>query len=277
MKRLAILVVPLAAAILVSCEDPLTRSDQQLAIHGAKIMPPKGGAHPKDGSSLLIVRLLVASVEAPLGTISDTEQLWSYLDENPVRVIGSGDLGLNGIRVGIGRRETWEDVAGVLKEMTGKVLRQKTVVAPPGNAVRLTFQKTQPARVIFLVYADRTLTGGDFPQGDHILTVGLTVAEDDPSKVMLTVVPQILSTRRDTKIVKHPGGYAVVEKPNLYTFEPLTFQLSVTNDDFVVIGPNSESRRPTSVGHGLFIRRKQGLAFETVFVLSPRLVTQKSR
>ena len=240
-------------------------------------MPSKGGAHPKDGSSLLIVRLLVASVEAPLGTISATEQLWSYLDENPVRVIGSGDLGLNGIRVGIGRRETWEDVAGVLKEMTGKVLQQKTVVAPPGNAVRLIFQETQPARVIFLVHADRTLTGSDFPQGDHMLAVGLTVAEDDPSKVMLTVVPQIRSTKRDTKIVERPGGYSVVEKPSLYTFEPLTFQLSVTNNDFVVIGPNSESRRPTSVGDGLFIRQREGLGAETVFVLSPQVVTQEAK
>ena len=50
----------------------------------------------------LMVRLNIASIEIPAGTASESEPLWSYLNEESVNLVRTPVLGFNGLRIGIG-------------------------------------------------------------------------------------------------------------------------------------------------------------------------------
>ena len=53
-----------------------------------------------------MIRMRMATVEVPVGTASGSEEIWSYLDEEPVSAFSQGALGRNGFRVGRGRADS---------------------------------------------------------------------------------------------------------------------------------------------------------------------------
>ena len=93
------------------------------------------------------------------------------------------------------------------------------------------------------------------------MTILMTLDPDDQSKVLITGVPQLRSTYRQQKIVEGPAGLMMVAQPEMYNFEPLTFQVSVPSGSYLVIGPGSESRRATSVAHHFLVKeaRRHGV------------------
>ncbi|MDY6914177.1 MAG: hypothetical protein SVT52_06965 [Planctomycetota bacterium] len=219
----------------------------------------------------LVVRLRMATIEVPLGTASGTEEIWSYLDEEPVGAMRSAALTRNGLRIGVGRGDSWSDLAAVLKRMTGRKLRESHMLAAPGNPVPIVLKRRQGIQTIFTFHSDRTLSGADYPPGDNLLTVSCTLDQDDPSVITITGVPQVRSTQRKQKIVQQSTGFLMVAKPTLFRFRPLAFQIAVPSGDFIVVGPGSESYRPHSVGHHFVVREKEGMEFETVLVLMPEV------
>ncbi len=225
----------------------------------------------KDRRFILLVRLRMATIEVPLGTVSGSEELWSYLDEEPIRALRSATLGRNGIRIGIGRSDTWDDLAKVLKKMTGREVKHSTLGALPGDPLAVVLKVNQPAQTIFVSYEDRTLSGADYPPGENLLTFSFSLDEDDPSRAIITGVPQVRSNKRKTRYVRSSGGFRILNRPTIHTFRQLAFQLSVPNRNFLVIGPNAESRRETSVGHRFLVRRKKGVEYETVLILIPEI------
>lgn len=238
-----------------------------LPVGQAILAPQNGDGNGRENHYVLIVRLQLASIEVPVGTASNSEEIWSYLDEESVRQVRTPAMGFNGLRIGRGRKDSWPDLARILQRMTGRRLREFSMLAPPGRPMRIVLKSGQPSQTIFIFNADRTLQGADFPPGDNLLTVSCTLDEDDPSKILVTGVPQIQSSRRKTKFTSNAGGLTMVNRPTIYSLRALTFQLTVPNDDFLVIGPGAQSARPTSVGHNFLVKVKDGMEFETVLVI----------
>ena len=223
------------------------------------------GAAPK-GVYMIHVRL--GTVEVPTGTASGSEELWSYLDEEPVS-LQSPVLRINGFRVGVGQSDAWEDLKRILQKMTGQHFGSMTIQALAGVPVSVELKTKQPTQRIFTSFEDLTLSGADYPPGDNLLTISCTLDEDNPNQVFMTVVPQIRSTKRISQFIQGQGIPRFAAKPVLFTFTPLTFQLTVRRDDFLVIGPSIESRRPTSVGYHFLTKERKGMRYETVLVLRP--------
>jgi len=233
--------------------------------------------HPAAQPLFMVVRAVIHSIEAPLGTISDSEQLWSLLDERRVRVLGSGSLGLNGIRVGVGQPETWPDVVEALRQTTGRASEQQTTYSIPGQPGLLLCGKGQEAVSVFLFHNDRTLTGYSCPAGDYGFVLAFSTPEDDPRRLLMTAVPRTESIERRQRIVQGPGGLLLRDVPVARNFDALTFQVNLARDQFIVIGPNREAMRPTSLGRCLFVHRKDGLMFERIFIVRPEVLREQSR
>ena len=221
----------------------------------------------KDDRYVLLVRLQLVSIEVPVGTVSGSEEIWSYLDEESIRQIRTPAIGLNGLRIGRGRADSWPDLARILQRMTGRRLHESSMLALPGRPVPIVLKKAQPAQTIFIFNGDGTLHGSDFPPGDNMLTIYCSLDQDDPSKVLLTAMPQIRSSRQKTKFVDSAGGLAMVNRPTVYNLPAMMFQLTVPNNDFLIIGPGAHSARPSSVGHRFLVKLKDGMEFETVLVI----------
>ena len=222
---------------------------------------------PDENRYVLTVRLQLSSIEVPIGTVSSSEEIWSYLDEESVRQVHSPSMGLNGVRIGRGSKDSWGDVARILRRMTGRRLGESTMLVPPGQAVPIVLKRAAPSQTIFIFNDDRTFGGEDFPPGDYLMTIVCTLDEDDPSKALITGVPQIRTARGKTRFVESGGGLLMLSRPALHTLSAMTFQVTVPSNDFLVIGPGSQSQRPSSIGNKFLVKTKDGIEFETVVVI----------
>ena len=225
----------------------------------------------------LVVRIRMVPIEVPVGTASGSEEIWSYLDEEPVSTLRSVSLGRNGIRVGLGRDGAWPDLAAVFKRMTGRAPGQSVLVAMPNDPLQIVLRERQDEATIFTFRDDRTLRGQDYPVGDYLMTVACSLDEDDLSKIMLTAVPQVRSTARLAKFVMSPLGPQLVNQPETYSFSDLTFQMMIPPKGFLLIGPGANARNPSTVGHHFLTHKREGVEFETLLVLMPEVLATPIR
>jgi len=280
MRRFALLVMLFSAGGLAGCPDdlgdgngltprPAPRTFLSNPFRNTRDPNANGRTKP---THRLVVTMRVASIEVPVGTASGSEEIWSYLDEEPVRAVRSANLGRNGLRVGLGKLGTWPDLARIFKRMTGRSPEQKMVACIPGNPLPVVLKERREARTVFTFHDDRTLSGRDYPAGDYLLAVVCTLDEDNPSEILLTAMPQVRSSRRSTHYVMGDRGPRIVTRPEVFGFPQLTFQLRVPGESFLVIGPGANARNPTSVGHHFLVKKKQGMEFETLLVLIPEVL-----
>lgn len=221
---------------------------------------------------ILVVRVTMVTIEVPVGTVSGSERLWSYLNEELVDPRRLATLGRNGLRIGAGRRGSWPDVVRLLTKMTGRALKQGQLMLPPGRTMPCVVKPRQPVQTIFTFHDDGTCSGSDYPAGENLLTFACTFAPDQPKNIILTGVPQIRSLRNQPRVVREVGRPVIVEKPTIFTFDGLTFQLRLTDGDFLVIGPGAQAARPDSVAHHFLIKKRSGIQYETVVALMPEVV-----
>ena len=234
---------------------------------------PKGSGN----DYALLVQMRLGTIEVPVGIASGSEEIWSYLDEEAIEPVHAANLGRNGLRVGLGRKDNWADMARIFERMTGRAVAMKDMLLIPGNPAPLTLKSAQPVQTIFTFYDDRTLSGADFPPGDNALVITCTLNEDDVSTVFLTGVPQVQTTMRRPRVVREADRFSMVAKPEVFPLTPLTFRVPVVQGDFVVIGPGSAASRPVSAGHHFLVKEREGVEFETVLVLFPRSVLAAAR
>jgi len=233
---------------------------------------------PSDANDLpepitrLMIRMGLSTVEVPAGKASGSEDIWSYLDEEPAGPDTAAALGRNGLRVGVGKLANWPDVRSLLTELTGQQVGTTVIPMISGTPVPIRLKRGQPVQTIFLSRDDLSLTGEDYPPGTNQLLFSCTMDRDNRDRVLVTGVPQIETTKRTPKLVERNGSRAFMPLPDWHTFRFLRFQLSVAKDEFLVIGPGRMARSATSLGHHFLVRRKKGMEFETVLVLMPEVI-----
>ncbi|HDY64633.1 MAG TPA: hypothetical protein ENH84_00165 [Phycisphaerae bacterium] len=272
MKHLWFLILTLGWFVLSGCPPPAVQEGPSTS---AGLMPTAApglfGGQSTPGAvpnPVYIIHIRLGIVEVPVGVASGSDELWSYLDEEPVSM-QSSMLSRNGFRIGVGRSDTWEDLKQILQKMTGQHFRSMTIQTVPGNPVSVELKTKLPVQRIFTSFEDQTLSGAEYPPGDNLLALSCTLDENDPSKVLLTAVPQIRSTKRVSQFVRSKGIARFTLSPIIFTFTPLTFQLTVPRNDFLVIAPGIKSRRTTSVAYHFLTNERKGMRFETVLVLRP--------
>jgi len=267
-------VVLLCAAGAGGCPNARDMTAATGDVPGTPGMPapaaPDAEAPPEDPPRMLfLVRSRLATIQLPLGTVSASEDLWSYLDEEPVTAVRSAALGRNGIRVGIGRAQDWPGIEEQLRRLTGQGVRQVALQTLPNDPQPIVLRTGQPAQTIFLSRDDGTLAGADYPPGDNVLTLSFGLDDRDLSRVLVNGLFQIRSSRRHPEIVKNGGTYQFRQEPRRFPLGPLAFQAPVDAGDFLVIGPNAAARRPTSAGRHFLLRCKEGMHYETLLILFP--------
>lgn len=225
------------------------------------------------GKYSLIVRLQLVPVEVPIGTISKSERLWSYLDEEIVGPEAASALNRNGLRVGRGRMENWEPFSKLLRDMTGKTVERASSAAFPSRPTPILLKEHQPIQTIFTFNSRGELKGFDYPPGDDILMLTCHLNDDDPSGVLVQAVPLVRSTAHQNVYVKtESGNYTIEQQPVLFPLEALEFKAPVPQGYYLVIGPGTLVSRPTSPGAQFLVKDKQGLRYETLLVIVPEVL-----
>lgn len=273
----AVALVVLSAA--AGCNNRQDAPEAEAPVFGGEPMEPvKKDTAPDKQKYILLVHARLVWIEAPAGTISQSEDLWSYLRQEFLDSETGNTLAWNGIRIGKGQEEYWPDIADILQRITGQALSRTSMLIRPGNPNSIILKTSHHGHTIFTCYPDRTISGMDYPPGSDLLTVVCTLNEDDPSRFMLTAVPQVRSSKRRPKIVRENKMPLIRSLPTVYTLEALTFRANMSPGDFLVIGPGPESRRESSAGRQFFTFTKEGVLFERVLVLAPKVyATSRNR
>ncbi|MFW6132852.1 MAG: hypothetical protein ACOC8F_03070 [Planctomycetota bacterium] len=270
--RRSVLVVGVLAATLAGCPpDEASAPD----VTWDEVSPPSEGDAAGGREYALIVRMRMVTISVPLGAASGSEQLWSYLNTEAIEAVRTGSLGRNGLRAGLAPRESWQDVADVLEQMTGTRRKTTVMTCLPGGAVSVEVRRDQPMQTLFVYNRDRTLSGRDYPPADNLLTFFCSLNPDDPSQVTLTVLPQLRTARRRPAVVNRGEVPMIASRPTYFSFEDLAFRVTVPSRDVLIIGPGSGSRRSSSVGNRFLLKRRDGVPHETVLVVIPQVIAAK--
>jgi len=241
-------------------------------VFNGTVMSPVIGAEsrPSDRYALL-VRLMIHPVQVPFGTVSRSERLWRYVDEEIGDVATLSALQRNGFRVGRAKLDGWPPVRKLLGEMAGKTLETGTHVGPPGQVVPVELKEHLDDQRIFIFSGTGQLRGYDFPPGDNVLNFICHLNAEDPSEVLLQMAPVVRSTRKVSRLVKTPVGYVRRSRSVSVPLEALELNVRVPQGQYVIIGPGAISRRATSPGNRFLVGVADGLRYETLLVVIPQV------
>lgn len=277
--REAILIILAASA--AGCQPPgePLRQDLPPPVSAGQPMTPlkRGSRLEKDREFIFLVRLQLIAMELPLGSTTDSSELWSYLNEEPVGARVGSTLGINGVRIGLGREADWPEIRAILSRLTARPLRRWTLAQPPGEPLSIPLKQNQDVQTVFLKAADRTLTGYDYPPGDDVVTIVPTINYDDPTATHVTGALAVRSARRRPQYVETPTGYVLSSEPVRCPLPGMDFRLIVPPDQFVVIGPGAAARDEDSPGGAFLTIRREGVRFETVLVILPEVFAEPVR
>ena len=277
-RRPGLILVLLVAVAVGGCKWPYGAPDllpsepppvDQAGRPMAAVPPAAGAEATKD--FMLVVRLRMLTVQLPAGTVSRSEELWSYLNEEPLGARASTGLSLNGIRVGLGDAAAWPDVARLLRTLTGRELYRSLTLIRPGAPMSLILKPSQPAQTLFVFRPDRTLFGRDYPPGDNVLTLDVGVDFDRPASVRIAGTPLIRSSGRRQQYVQTDTGYTLNSEPDYFSVDGMSFQFTVAPGGFVLIGPGSDCSRASSPGNHFLVHQRKGADYESVLVISPEV------
>lgn len=230
-----------------------------------------------DARRALVVRHRVISVQLPLGAASETEDLWSYVNEEPAGSRRGPCLARNGMRVGLGREADWPEIARILRRLTGQRLARARMIAKPGDPLSISLKKGQDTQPIFMFRPDGTLFGNDYPPGDYLMVLTAGIDFDNPRTVLISGAPVIRSRYRRRQYVKGHAGYMLTSNPVYYRLEDMAFQFNVPPGGFLMIGPGPEVARSSSPGSRFLVKSKQGERFETLLVIAPEVFSVRVR
>ena len=265
----------LLAVGLAGCEEPLPSVRRQLGpptVAGVRLRPLTADSKLDDPQNfMLLIRFQLTSIQLPIGAVSNSEELWSYLDEEPVGAQVGVALARNGIRIGLASEQAWPDIAKLLTRLTGKPLARRHLQTPVNAPVPVVLKQGLPAQTIFMFRGDRTLIGNDYPPGDNVLMMTARLNYDDPSSVHLLGAAVVRSTRRRQRYVEGPAGFVRVSERDHYPLEGASFRLRVPAGGFIIVGPGRDVRRPNSPGRRFLIHTHKGLDFETILVIAPKV------
>lgn len=234
---------------------------------------------PKDqvNNYMLLVRLSMVTVQLPLGSVSDSEELWSYVNEEAVGGRAEALLGANGVRIGLGKESDWPDIDRIIRRLSGQALVRSNMMVLPGAVTPLVLKEDQETQTIFLFAQDRTLAGCDYPPGDNLLSIMAGINQDDYTTVHLTGCPIIRSTQRKMKVTDDSGMPLFRPEPTYFPLPGMEFSLKAPVGGFLVIGPGRDIRRKNSAGRQFLVRNKDGLDYETVLIIVPEIFAAPMR
>ena len=93
-----------AASLLAGCAWPIELRPQipPPTQDGVPLTPLARNAPTEQARRVLLIRLRLITLQLPLGASTDSEQIWSYLNEERVGAAAVWPLAYNGLRAGTG-------------------------------------------------------------------------------------------------------------------------------------------------------------------------------
>lgn len=211
----------------------------------------------------------------PEGQVSSSEHLWDHLDESVVAADEAIVLRRNGIRIGVGRESAWPAVRAVLMMYEPKVFHGEPVVSD-GVPISLDLEQVPADAPIFYFDSCDRLVGASHAGGRMCFRIDHQPDVDDVGRLRLRVVPEI---RRQVP----PAGrrWSALLAPSrqdpVELFGELAFSMTLNRGQYFIIGPGSATRMPHLVGSRFLRSQENGIRYENIYCIVPRIYQRRVR
>lgn len=230
-------------------------------------------AAPRRAVILQSIDFRILRIRAPLGTFSKSGKIWNPLDEELVSAQMRQLLQKNGLRMGLGKAESWPQIKAILDaEQVDVVDRHKVVY----NGLPLIIDVEYPPRdqTMFLYRPDGTMAGATFPRSTSVLRVEYGVLTTEAGTVMVDVMPEIRLTPVDTSPafdLNWPQPPPI--EPPSRPFRELAVRMTIRPGEFLTVGPSDAVQKGYLPGSLLLCDEVEGHRFEALYVITPRVVS----
>ncbi len=194
-------------------------------------------------------QIAVLHVQIPAARGRQAEALWNHLRQDVLDADTRYRLRLNGLRVGVGSVRFWEPIRLVLDAIEGRrVVQSQPVRVPPGFPVRLELSDPQPEETIFVVASDGVISGQTFTDARNVLRVEYHPDPRRADRLIVRVVPEIHRDHQGWRWVRTESGLWQVPDREQTALPAAAFQLSLAQDEFIVLAPADEALAAGLVG-----------------------------
>ena len=268
-KTIRLLLVGILLAAPVGCTH---RDEPEDLDESGREMMSRGNEQRREalvGHQFVQIRTVV--VDIPIASGSESG-IWDRVDDSGIPAFQRQALSDNGMRVAIGEKDDWPDLASYLEDLAGRKTEEVTSIAQPHEMFSIAVKASQPERTAFLIHPDGTLSGVDLPAGDYLLTMVGVPSPDEKGKLLLSCQPKVRSARRYSQVTDTPGGPVLDSHHRLISINLMTCGTTIQAGQFLLIGPSEQASRRSSVGHHLFTKETAGLPARTFYVLMPHVI-----
>ena len=211
----------------------------------------------------------VVRIDLPIDGVRQSRKIWNHVDELRAGVDVVARLARNGLRVGVASPDAWPAVRAIVDAGGGEVHRDR-LVAQRGMPLKIKLASAGESESIFSYDADGRLVGKTFPGGDKILNLDYAF---HPKLGGCTEFKLGFEIRRDRGVMtweRRDGVIRQVPAVDRHEFGDLSAVVTLTADEFLVIGLSDEGKNEYLVGARFLISERAGKRSETLLFVTPQ-------
>ncbi len=217
----------LLSAVLSGCESG---SGLASSLDELKIQDLAPALHEEHRSSQ---DLRVYTFRFTTENFNATKNIWSHLFTRPLKFVNFQAFEANGFRAGLGKLETWNKIARILRKAQVKTAKTTSlwVFDDKGNDVYV--DELNSRRSIFYTSADGKTIGSTIGPGSAALAINVAKLGTARGVCKVRVQPIFRSLAKE-KYSKEAGNRVI--------FHSVGFELTMCPGDFVFLGPSRDMR-----------------------------------
>jgi hypothetical protein len=221
---------------------------------------------------ILHVSFDILRARAPKGFFSESGRIWNHLDEEAVPAETATMLQRNGLRIGRGRVDSWPPIKALLDEQKKLQTSRTSLSFTTGEPLVLQLAPSVRDQTLFLIRQDGSMGGVTCPVSSNYLRVEYEIPLNDPSGVIVQVLPEI----RQRQVLSSPdasetGRLEETMREPTRVLRELGFRMELPADSFVAYGPSAAANGGHLAGSLLLCEEIDGTRYESMYFVTPRV------
>jgi hypothetical protein len=214
------------------------------------------------------VVLTVLHVQVPRARRLQMEPVWNHLREDVTDNATVLRLQSNGVRIGVGREESWDAVRTTIDAVEGVRTQALDPLRVPANyPLALELDERPREQTLFFVADDGVLTGESWPHSRNVLRVTYELNLTERDHIRLTLVPEVRQRLDGFKWVRTDAGVAQVPNYDGRAFSAAACVLDLEPGEFLAVAPGPRADLFGIVGGALLVRDCDGQRYDSYVFL----------
>mgnify|MGYP007051594138 CR=1 FL=1 len=240
---------------------------------GLTLVPlPSSPLSPTPPPVRIDVYLHVLLIQVAQASRSEVAPLWDGLREDVLSSELAWRLHRNGVRVGVGRIDRWDEVKAVFDRIADRRVHElPPLLSLPSVPVALELDRLPRDQTIFYVGSDEIVSGNIWPGSQKVLRLTYTLDSRQIERVHLAVVPEIRQSLPATLWYDRQTGWSAGPQRRGEAFGAVAFVISLEPGEFVVLAPGSKADVPGMLGGAFLTEETPGRRYDSYVFVRPEV------